>query len=93
MRGERKVSKFSPEEKKTIQEVLRRVWNAIGSDVVGELGTISRAEVIEVVLDADRPQDYTEGEAEREILRRFDKLSYDEMIEIARSAFPFARYE
>jgi len=47
------VSQLFPEELRAIEWSANAVWNAVAQDAL-LMGSVSRAEVIEIVLDADR---------------------------------------
>jgi hypothetical protein len=74
-------------------QALSSIWDTIGSDylsIAAENGesTVSRGEVIEVVLDAGRPKqmfpnvDWTD----------FDALTYPLKVKAAKQAFTYTRY-
>jgi len=62
-RTEIRAAQLTPEQRKEFQRAARRTWQAIGSDILHSVAdsegkdvnrvTMKRAEVIEVVLDAD----------------------------------------
>jgi hypothetical protein len=75
--------------KKRILRAMYRTWDYIGHDLLCETGDISQAEVIEVVLDADRVTFFGD---DKEAARILYELSYPEMKKLAKEAFPFKRY-
>jgi hypothetical protein len=85
---------FSPDELKTIYRILQSCWNEIGSDCImasGEETLMTRDEVIEVVLDADHCRHHVKKD-EKAVWERYEKLPYEQMIEIAKGTFKHARY-
>ena len=76
---------------KRMKRAANLVWEYIGSDVLktAEVDSMSREDVIEVVLDAS----YLEYHGQDpEAVAEFRKLSYEEQEEIMLKAFPFSRY-
>lgn len=96
--------KFSDSEKDAIRDAARAVWNEVAYDVmtmVAEEGkdSIPRSHVIELALDADRPDHFLRAAAKRnperfgaDFFDRYAKASYKALIAIVKPAFPFARY-
>ena len=85
--------KLTPEEIKSVQQDMHRVWDYIASDIgeaEGVGNTIPRDEVIELVVDADRL--LTHG-TNKEAVKKLYALDYKEIQKIGREAFPFKRYE
>lgn len=80
--------KFNDIELGHIYGALQRTWSEIGSEAVAD-GTLSRAEVIELVLDADRARAHFKDQA---LYARFTALPYKELIEIAKGTFKFRTY-
>jgi len=76
---------------KRIMEAANRTWQAIGGEILqaAEEDNISREEVIECVADAGYLEDFGE---DKEAVKEFRKLSYEEQEEIMLKAFPFSRY-
>lgn len=76
---------------KRITEAANRTWHAIGGDVLraAEEDNLTREEVIECVADAGYLEDFGE---DKEAVKEFRKLSYEEQEEIMLKAFPFSRY-
>lgn len=76
--------------KDRIISVLHRTWDAIGYDVL-ELtgGEASRAEVIEMVCDANRIDMYGN---DNEAVKAFYSLSRKEQDKICKEAFPYKKY-
>jgi len=106
---------LSDEARSVLRFVLNNIWDEIGWDVFnaveeegrldGKKGpiTIPRADVIEVTLDAGRPEQKLEEEVRndarlrqergaREALTVWKTLSYDQMITEAKKVFTCARY-
>ncbi len=76
---------------KRITEAANRVWHAIGGEILqaAEQDNITREEVIECVADADYLEDFGD---DKEAVKEFRKLSYEEQEEMLLKAFPFSRY-
>lgn len=72
---------------------LEATWQAIGADILAVVPeqSISRDEVIEVVLDADRLECYADEES-KPVVETFRTLPYPEQIAIAKKYFVFERY-
>jgi hypothetical protein len=86
---------FTQEELNTIYGVLQATWQEIGYDcltIEGGPSTMKRAEVIEVVLDADYASRHVRTPEQKAVWDRFDKLEYAQMIKIAEGTFKSARY-
>lgn len=89
---------FSKEDRLFIQGCASAVWGEIAPDVF-ECGTfgedqcesIERAAVIELVCDADRLADRVKH-ARPDLAQRLGKMSYVDMIELVKPAFPYSRY-
>ncbi len=85
-----KLKDIDPEMKKRIISAMNRTWNYVGHDLLAESdGDIPQAEVIEVVLDADRVTSFGDDKDAAKVLY---ELSYTEMKKLAREVFPFKRY-
>lgn len=78
--------------KYTIEQALNNTWQAIGHDILEATGgeAIPRADVVEVVLDANYLEMY--GGLSADEVKAFRALSYNKQKAIARNAFPFGRY-
>jgi hypothetical protein len=105
-----KKSTFTDEEVRRIQNAAAAVWQECGGDVLQataeELNrsadriTMSRAEVMEIALDANRTEDMLKRhsrdpesrKATEDLIRRMNALSYEELKRLVRPAFPYARY-
>lgn len=98
-----KTDKFTPEEIKKIHTWMQRTWGTIAEDIFTAVEgfddpkkekTMKRAEVIEVVLDADYMKSYggINTPEDKELYKRFDKLDYDECKEIAMGTFTYKIY-
>lgn len=96
--GKTRVS-FTPEEKRLIQHAASTVWGECAYDllqcVADEKGksindvSISRAEVIEIALDAGRAEDLIR---DGDLRIKMANASYEQLKRIVRPAFPHARY-
>lgn len=76
---------------KRINKAANLVWQYIGDDILktAEVDSISREDVIEVVLDAS----YLEYHGQdTEAVAELRKLSYEEQQEMMLKAFPCERY-
>ena len=75
-----------------IKSGLLDTWDAIANDVLGidESVTISKAAVIEMVMDADRVQMY--GNCTASAIREWDDLSLDGKLKIANETFTYEEY-
>jgi hypothetical protein len=86
---------MTPEIKERVKQALRLTWDAIGDDVLrisvemGEGSTVDRDTVIEMILDANRPEMFGQ---DREAIAEFDKLSYKEQVQIAKEVFTASVY-
>lgn len=107
---------FTDEEKKALQRAALAVWEECGYDVLQAVAedqgkdinavTVSRAEAIEIALDAGRPEDRLRasvGAARRAkhdaeadllfaLLEKMKTADYDTLIAAVKPAFPHARY-
>ena len=89
---------FTKEEQEDIQRKAGYVWDMIGMDCLDAIAsdkgkdinsvTMRRSHVIEVVLDAGR----LESEFPKEYKERWEKLSYQQKINLVKSAFPYKSY-
>lgn len=98
------MEKFTAVEQELIQRHVVRVWSDVGGDILmavaDEKGkgveqvTVSRADVIEICLDADRPEELMRRDAKisAELLARWDALDYAAKIKLVKPAFSYARY-
>ena len=97
---------FTDAELKVIHSAAVAVWAYVGADYL-ELGgrSITRSEVIEVVSDAGRLEEEVERAGTRaakagrpldvdtkELAKRLTSLTYEQMVEMLRPAFPYSRY-
>ena len=103
-----KPVKFTVEELKVIGDAAKSVWNEIGYDVLraigdengkGEGATVSRRDVIEMVLDASRLEESLRGRnsgASPELVQRVTADIYGERSEVEaflkRDVFTYGRY-
>jgi hypothetical protein len=106
--------KFSSDELMELRRAIHAVWDDIGWDILKAVAdnkgkdveaiTISRAVVIEVCLDADRPEEKLRDQLRRihadgkpntvteDLLLRWEGTSYKQRQKIARSTFGYTRY-
>lgn len=90
---ERSRVRFTDEEKKAIIGKAYQIWDAIAMDIIIALegegkNFITRAHVIELVLDADRLR----HELSLDLGEKFDSVSYRRKKDLVRGAFPYSRY-
>ncbi len=90
IKGGQLMVKIKGEKLEKIKIALNRTWQVIGGDCLQETDSMSRDEVCEVVLDANYIDHY--GNLDKELLKEFQNLTYEERLEIAEQAFPFASY-
>ncbi len=85
---------WSDAEQKRLLAMLQGVWQYIGADAIQACGgDLSRSEVIELTLDADRLEmEYGKKPEDAELIKRYRSLSYRGQCNIARLAFPFNYY-
>jgi len=89
---------FTPDQLKVLSSIFHRVWDYIGSDCLNATqecegrNWMKRDEVIEVCLDAGRPEEEARTPEEKELLKQFGALPYDVQQKIARKMFSYARY-
>ena len=87
--AKRQLKSIDEDMKKRIIRAMTRTWEYIAHDLLSETGDIPQAEVIEVVLDADR---VTSHGGDYDAAKTLYELSYASMKKIGREAFPFKRY-
>jgi hypothetical protein len=83
---------LSEEIQKRVLGALWSTWESIGCDVMNLEGigdSIPQKEVIELVLDADYAEMYG---GDKEAMKEFRKLSYDNQKKIAKLRFTYKRY-
>ena len=74
--------------------VLRRVWSYVGADCLHEIQEgagrdyATQEEVIQALID----HAYGSATGDEEAAQWFRSLTYDEMVEIGKQAFPMKRY-
>lgn len=79
---------------KDIERGLQRVWDTVGGDYLSGLeeegggSTLTKEDVVEVVLDAGYLETYNKDLD----TKQFRALSYNDQKKIARKVFPFSRY-
>lgn len=93
---------FTEDERKAIGNAAADVWQAIGGDclsaIVEEKGknvdrvSMSRADVIELALDAGRMEDILKRRATPDLMARVAAADYATLIEVVKPAFPYTRY-
>lgn len=88
---------MTPENVKLLYGALGSTWYTLSQDMFGEgmPRSMSRAHVIEVVLDADYLEMYgyrRTDQKTKEVVAEFRKLSYDEQNKIAAGYFKHKRY-
>ncbi len=82
---------MTPEQLKELYRGMRRTWDYVAQDLFCEPGfTMERDHVIEVVLDADYLEYH--GGVNKDIVKQFRALSYDEQNELAANVFTARRY-
>lgn len=88
------MSILTVEEEKILFRVFNRVWNEIASDVMAleERSSVPRDEVLEMVLDCDRPLRAVQDAHERALVCFFNALPPEEQKKLARRAFPSKHY-
>jgi hypothetical protein len=101
MEGRPEKMTFTLTEISTLQKAGRAVWAEIGPDAIYALAeadgvspermTLTRAEVLELVLDASRLESYMRRMS-IEIPAAWPTADYDEMLEIMTPAFPEGLY-
>jgi hypothetical protein len=106
--------RFSDDEIKAIQQAAKAAFDYVAGDLfvtiaedgeISETGvSISRAEAIELALDADRAADQLrvirrrdrianrESVVTDDFLARFEQAGYEQLKRIVRPAFPHSRY-
>ncbi len=86
----------SEDQTKRFRYAARRTWDIIGEDIFaaceeqGESTTLPRADVVELVLDADHIE--TNGSLSKEDIALWRSLTSKQQNEIVLSAFPHALY-
>ena len=100
---------FNEDETKLIQNAVLRTWDEIGYDLLQAVAadkgkdvnavTISRSEVIEVSLDAGRPEDVMRSAlrnwapaAALDLMTRWNALDYSSKIKLVKPVFTYTRY-
>lgn len=100
---------FSDEEIKIIQQAATATWQEIGGDALQSIAeaegknpeafTLRRAEVMELSLDANRPDHHLRRatknwppEKAADFFKRYRATSYEQLIQIVKPAFPYERY-
>ena len=88
------MKKFNVKELGILKSIANTTWSYIAPDLAGIIDTpASRDLVFEVSVDANRLETFAHSEEEREVVRKFYKLSLDEMNSFKKHMFPFALYE
>lgn len=100
---------FNDIEIEAIWSACHQVWNEVAYDLLTAIAqekgkdvnviSVPRSTVIEIVLDAGRPEQILEGKVRRHpekftegFLERWDKLSYRARINLVKPEFPYATY-
>lgn len=100
------TKKFTDDERKIIASAAHAVWNEIGYDVLQAVGeengrgaeaaTVSKADVIEMVLDASRLEDQLRRGDGKALVQRVADDIYGQRSEIEaflkRDVFTYSRY-
>ena len=100
MTDKKPLPKFTPEEKKIINDAGHAVWNEIGFDIMQALqedaaergrrkDSIPRSHVIELVCDAGRLEEKIKDQALKD---KVYAASSRQLSMILRTAFPYASY-
>ena len=77
--------KMTPEEAGMIEKMIDQTWQYVGNDFEEMCGgSCSKAEMCEAVLDAGRMNDFASTDAEKEALRKFRTLSYEQQCRFAK---------
>lgn len=103
MASKKKTSKatknpFTPEQLKVLSGIFHSVWDYIAYDTLSMVQEmdgkdwIPRAEVVELVLDADRPTDFAKTPEQKQLYKQFCELDYKLQEKITAAMFPHARY-
>lgn len=94
MANKKKVELLTEAELKIVYEILQSTWSEIAYDciTVGEKSTMKRDEVIEVVLDADRPSRHVRTPEQKTAWAKYEGLGYEEMIKVAEGTFKHKLY-
>lgn len=93
-----KKDSFTPDQLKVLSRVFHAVWDEIAYDILQAVQEmdgkdwIPRAEVVEMVLDADRPTDFCKTPEEKELYKKLRELPFAELNKIVTEMFPYARY-
>lgn len=90
---------LTPEQEIRLGRAAKAVWNYIGADTLraleecGKKPVMSRSNVIELVVDADRLQEHLNRNAKDHDLLPFLKTAdYKEIVKALKPFFPYARY-
>lgn len=96
------LTDWTPEEQKVMQRVGLAVWQRVGWDVLQAIGeeeggdaesaTLDRDTVLEIVIDASRPEEELRSMRRKDLLEKWAKTPYDVMIDIMTPAFPNQLY-
>ena len=98
-----KIKEFTPEEIEKIQSAIYAVWDEVAYDCLQataeekgkdvEQVTVSRRDVVEISLDAGRPEQILKRDgASEDLLARWEALDYEGKKKVARAVFPYSRY-
>lgn len=89
---------FTPEQLEVLSGIFHSVWQYIAYDtlqMVQEMDGkdyVTRAEVVELVLDADRPTDFTKTPEQKALYKQFCELDYKLQDKLVTKMFTYARY-
>jgi hypothetical protein len=95
---EEKNAKFTDDETRIIHDAALDVWNAIGYDALHAMGDagegheLSRATVIEIVIDCDRLRTELKRRRQLGLVERWDTLDYQAKLRLVRPAFKDSSY-
>ncbi len=92
------VTPLTEAELNLVYGILQSTWQYLAGDCLsareeaGESATMKRAEVIEVVLDADYASQFIRTPEQKAAWARYESLGYAKMIKVAEGTFKYARY-
>jgi Mg2+/Co2+ transporter CorB len=96
------ISDFTEQELKTIHRVMSHTWDYIGMDMLQSIAdskgikrervTVPKADVIEIVLDANYMDEFFRKPEEKQLLKKFRQLSYADKIKVGEQAFTYNHY-
>ena len=87
---------FSNDEKRIIKQAAARVWETIARDVFegcDDGATVDRADVVDLLLDADRIVSELRRSGQRDLAQRVDDvITSSDLEKIVAAAFPHRKY-